>query len=217
MTSAQDTSTSTTSRSERRRARTRQSMLDAGHAVVAERGLDRLTIASITEAGDVALGSFYNHFADREDYLRVLTEEALNAWIQEVRRVRPRPFETSLERMAAGFFVLMIQASEDNNLRAFLAEVLARPDLPGTQEFASMFELALADAHSVGHIVYEDVKLVALLVLGLVAQSLVYLADNATPQSPELLTRSLLRLLGADPEMTEHVIGVAHECRLIEL
>lgn len=218
MTAAQDTSTSTTSRSERRRARTRQAMLDAGQAVISERGLDKLTIASITEAGDVALGSFYNHFADRDDYLKALTEEALTGWLEEVRRVRPRPFENPLERMAVGFFVMMCRAAQDEHLRGFLAEVLARADLPGTQDFATMFEATLGEAHDQGLIVFEDLTLTALLVVGLVRQSLVFIGTpNAPRHNAELLTRSLLRLLGARPSDTEAVIALAHDCDQLDL
>jgi AcrR family transcriptional regulator len=64
-------------RVERRRARTRTRLLAAARALFAAQGLEPTTIAEIAERADIAVGSFYNHFATKEDLLAVLLEQAL--------------------------------------------------------------------------------------------------------------------------------------------
>ncbi|TFU05683.1 TetR/AcrR family transcriptional regulator [Polymorphobacter arshaanensis] len=48
-----------------RRNRTREALLAAGAALLAERPIDALAVDDIVNAAGVAKGSFYNHFADK--------------------------------------------------------------------------------------------------------------------------------------------------------
>jgi AcrR family transcriptional regulator len=64
-------------RSDRRRLQTRADLLEAARRLFAERGVGEVTIQEITEAADVAKGSFYNHFESREDLQRAAAEVAL--------------------------------------------------------------------------------------------------------------------------------------------
>jgi AcrR family transcriptional regulator len=57
-------------RVDRRRARTRAALLDAGRALLASRDVGGLSVDEIVAAADVAKGSFYNHFADKEVFAR---------------------------------------------------------------------------------------------------------------------------------------------------
>ncbi len=54
-------------RPDRRRLRTRTALLHAGRALLAVRDIDAISIDEIVAAADVAKGSFYNHFADKEE------------------------------------------------------------------------------------------------------------------------------------------------------
>jgi AcrR family transcriptional regulator len=56
--------------SERRRARTRAALLEAGLGLLALRNIDGISIDEIVAAADVAKGSFYNHFADKGVFAR---------------------------------------------------------------------------------------------------------------------------------------------------
>lgn len=64
-------------RTDRRRLRTRAALLEAGRRLFSERGVGGVTIQQITEAADVAKGSFYNHFESREDLQRAAAAAAL--------------------------------------------------------------------------------------------------------------------------------------------
>ena len=51
----------------RKRERTRGELVAAAEHLVAARGIDAVSIDDITEAADVAKGTFYTHFADKND------------------------------------------------------------------------------------------------------------------------------------------------------
>ncbi len=57
-------------RPDRRRARTRAALLDAGRSLLALRHIDGISVDEIVAMADVAKGSFYNHFADKEVFAR---------------------------------------------------------------------------------------------------------------------------------------------------
>jgi AcrR family transcriptional regulator len=71
-------------RHERRKARTRRSLLDAARALFSSKGVETTTIAEIAEKADVGVGSFYNHFETKEDLLAALLEEALATQLERL-------------------------------------------------------------------------------------------------------------------------------------
>lgn len=66
------------SRTERQRERTRRQLLDAGRVLVSAKGVPGLRIQEITEEADVALGSFYNYFSSKEEFLEAVITESLS-------------------------------------------------------------------------------------------------------------------------------------------
>jgi AcrR family transcriptional regulator len=64
-------------RTDRRRERTRTRITDATRSLIAEKGVAALRINEITERADVALGSFYNYFASKEEVVEVVVADSL--------------------------------------------------------------------------------------------------------------------------------------------
>lgn len=54
-------------RGARRKRETRTKILQAALRLMAEKGMEAVTINEITEAADVGFGSFYNHFSSKEE------------------------------------------------------------------------------------------------------------------------------------------------------
>jgi AcrR family transcriptional regulator len=67
-----------------RPARTRQALLKAAHELIVEKGVAGLRIAEITERAEVALGSFYNHFATKEELVEAVVSEVLGSLAGEI-------------------------------------------------------------------------------------------------------------------------------------
>ncbi|MBY6537916.1 TetR/AcrR family transcriptional regulator [Rhodococcus sp. BP-349] len=65
-------------RLERRKARTRAALVGAAQTFVAE-GRFNAPVLEITQAADVGMGSFYNHFDSKEDLFRAAVDDALES------------------------------------------------------------------------------------------------------------------------------------------
>ena len=66
-------------RTERRRARTRESLVTAARGLIAENGVSGLRVGEITERADVALGSFYNHFESKDEVVEAIVSDTVRA------------------------------------------------------------------------------------------------------------------------------------------
>lgn len=119
-------------RTDRRRARTRAALLRAGQALFAARSVDGVSIDDIVTAADVAKGSFYNHFPDKEALARAIGEEvrrAAEALAAEV----GAGFDDPAERVARALCGFVRQAAaEPERARAMqrLFPAAAVPDAP---------------------------------------------------------------------------------------
>ena len=69
--------TASVSRGARRRMQTRTQLVEAAREVIGTRGIDATTIADITGAADVGIGSFYNHFDSKEHLIETLVAQAI--------------------------------------------------------------------------------------------------------------------------------------------
>ena len=74
----------------RRKHETRLRLLHAAFGLVAEKGMDGVTISEITDAADVGFGSFYNHFDSKEGIFAALVD-----WLFE-------EFANTLDHLARG-------------------------------------------------------------------------------------------------------------------
>ena len=61
-----------------RKARTRAALVKAAQRLIAE-GRDQVPILEITQSADVGMGSFYNHFASKEELFQAAVDDALEA------------------------------------------------------------------------------------------------------------------------------------------
>ncbi len=73
-------------RLDRRKARTRQALVDAAVRLIAEGRGERASIQEITEEADIGFGSFYNHFESKEQLFETAASEVLERWGQMLDR-----------------------------------------------------------------------------------------------------------------------------------
>lgn len=103
-------------RLERRKARTRASILESAGRLFHEQGYDETSIQQIAEIADTGVGTLYGYFASKEDILReVLTQhtsEAVQHYLDSVDQETP-----PLERLSAALDAL---ANYVGNNRAIL-------------------------------------------------------------------------------------------------
>ena len=77
-------------RLDRRKARTRAALIHAAQAFIAA-GRTNVPILEITQAADVGMGSFYNHFQTKDELFHAAVEDALDAHGARARRAHRRP------------------------------------------------------------------------------------------------------------------------------
>ena len=77
-----------TGKREQNKQANRAAILDAARRLFVERGYDAVTIRDVIRQTELASGTFYNYFRTKEDLLRALVEQHVQALTAELRRVR---------------------------------------------------------------------------------------------------------------------------------
>ena len=96
-------STGQAGRREERKAQNRAKLLEAARRVFASKGLGEATARDIVRETDLAAGTFYNYFADKEDAFRALLAQMAEQSRAIVRAQRLAPGTTLEERVAGAY------------------------------------------------------------------------------------------------------------------
>src|SRR5438874_11938210 len=96
------------SRRERRKLATREALIKAAQEVIAVKGVYLTVIEEITERADVAKGSFYQYFRNRDELLDVLLTRRLEE------------FQTRIETTPPGTFAVSVRILVHHHLEYFL-------------------------------------------------------------------------------------------------
>jgi AcrR family transcriptional regulator len=208
---------SAVSRGERRRSATRTALVAAAEDLFAARGADAVTIDEIVARADVAKGSFYNHFASRDDLAR------------EIARAVRDEIETEITAANAGEpdpAVRMIRANavalDYARRRPVRAQAQARlhagalsAEAPMNKGVRADLEAGLASGR------FRDITVGAgvIFVLGVAVGGMAALLDEPTQARTQSLIRelgpALLRGLGLETEEAKRLADDAAD-RLLE-
>ncbi len=102
-------------RMKRRSRRTRKKLKKAALDVFAEKSVDAATVEEITEKADVGKGTLYQHFADKEEIVLTLVEDAVNHLINAIRsyETAPETLEGMLEHLLNAHYRFSVDAREE--------------------------------------------------------------------------------------------------------
>jgi AcrR family transcriptional regulator len=185
-------------RVDRRRARTRAALLDAGRALLAERGVDALSVDEIVAAADVAKGSFYNHFTDKEGFAREIAALVRRQAEQLVQGANAGIEEPS-ERMARALAVFVRFAVEHRDS----AQVLWRLNSGATMADAPVNRGLRAEIEALeraGELQGADLETGVLLVMGTIVIAMRHALEERARTAPETVAANtaagMLRSLG---------------------
>ena len=148
-------------RRERTKAANRAAILEAALEVFAEAGYDAAGVRDIIRRTDLASGTFYNYFPDKEAIFRALVEDTGREARRRVRAARRRA-ATAEEFVEGGYRAFFEYIVEDPERFAFMRRNLdtlrtrfGDAVLPaGTDELAD----DLRDAIAAGHVPPVDVE-----------------------------------------------------------
>ncbi|MFO1399885.1 MAG: TetR/AcrR family transcriptional regulator [Steroidobacteraceae bacterium] len=198
-------------RSDRRRARTRAALLDAGRALYALRGLDAVSVDEIVAAADVAKGSFYNHFRDKDGLAREIAGE-VRRQAERLVEAANAGIEDPAARVARALCVFIRFAIDHRDS----AQVLWRlnsgatlADAPANRRLRTEVERGIAARRFAP----VDVASGVLLIMGTVVISLRHALEERSATPPAALARGmaagLLRALGTPARTAARVAAAA--------
>ena len=185
------------SRLGRRKARTRQALVDAAVLLIAEGRGDRASIQEITEAADIGFGSFYNHFESKEQLFEVVSEETLERWGRMIDRAT-EDISDSAEKFAVSLRLSGRLGWTHPDIASFIAGG-GFGLLDSTSGLAPRAARDIAAGQAAGRFSFPDTR----IALSAVAGGLIGLlrlreqeAEGIDESDVDQLTEACLRLLG---------------------
>ncbi|MFI6579254.1 TetR family transcriptional regulator [Nocardiopsis sp. NPDC050513] len=82
---------------ERKQRRTREAIIEAAHALFAERGFDRVTVNDIAERAEVGRATFFRYFGDKQEVIFSARQQPDPAVLSELVAPAEEPVGDSLE------------------------------------------------------------------------------------------------------------------------
>ncbi|MEW5685369.1 MAG: helix-turn-helix domain-containing protein [Pseudomonadota bacterium] len=187
-------------RIDRRRLKTRAALLRAGQTLFAARSVDGVSIDDIVAAADVAKGSFYNHFPDKDALARALADQArlsAEALAAKVGDGIADPAER-VARAVCGFGRQALEYPEGARLMQRLFHGAAIPDAPMNAGVRADIRAGLAE----GRFSAMPLEAGVLMAIGVVQMTVARVLDQDAPARAASLSADLafglLRGLGVD-------------------
>ncbi len=209
MTEPATTDVARPSRLDRRKARTRQALVDAAVRLIAAGRGDRASIQEITDAADIGFGSFYNHFETKEQLFQTASQEVLERWGAMIDRAC-----NGISDPAEIFAVSVRITGRLGWTHPDLARFLVGTGLDVLDQRVGLAPRALRDikaGQAAGRfvILHAEVELSA-VAGGLLGLLKVHLADpgDVDESSVDDLARALLRLLGVPDEEAARIVAL---------
>ena len=106
-------------RGARRKRKTRQKLLNAALRLMAENGMEGVSINEITEEADVGFGSFYNHFPSKEAIYETLQEEMIGQFGDAI-DAQLALIEDPAEKISVALRHTMLHANDNRDWAKFL-------------------------------------------------------------------------------------------------
>jgi AcrR family transcriptional regulator len=189
-----------------KRERTRAALLDATLRVVAEKGMEALKISDITATADLANGTFYNHFEDKDEILREAAYGiafAISSQLDnEMEAITDAP--TRVVTATRNFINIVL---EKPDWAAVMLDSAAH--MPNLQENVAQYlraDLQLGVAQGKFDIEVTPFLLLQFIALISVAVT-VQLKNGITPQLTAETCENVLRLLGFSPSKARKTVA----------
>ena len=183
-------------RLDRRKAQTRAALVRAAQMLIAE-GRTNVPILEITQAADVGMGSFYNHFETKEQLFEAAVEDVMDRYGQLLDDLT-RDIEDPAEVFACSFRLTgRLQRREPELSRVFLNNVLRL--LSADNGLAPRARRDIKAAMDAGRFQIDDLDVAVTLAAGALIALGQLLQDHPERDAEETtdrVTEELLRLFG---------------------
>lgn len=172
-------------------AATRETLLDAGLSVADQHGLAGMSVNRVVAAAGVAKGTFYVHFADRDEFLAALRQRFDDEVRAEV-AAAIGPLAPGRRRLRDGMTAYLDVCLRHQGVKALVLEARNDPGIAGEMgaRTAAFAALAEADLAAMG---WDEASTAAELVVAMSAE--LSLAELALGRADEAARAVLWRML----------------------
>ncbi len=191
------------SRRERQTAARSDQILDAAARLFAERGFHRTTTRDIAQAADVAEGTLYNYFANKDDLLLGIMHRLTDTFDHDDSQSRSEPTQVRDHFISLLMLRSIFEPENSAMMQALLSEILANSELRESY-YHQVLEPTILDleksltiqAHA-GQIKVEDISATARVIAGMVIGLffLKVIGDPHVKPEPEWLDQVVIPLL----------------------
>jgi AcrR family transcriptional regulator len=200
-------------RMDRRRARTRSALMAAGQHLFATRPLESVSIDDIASAADIAKGSFYNYFNDKEGLASAIIEH-VQADCEHHIGLANENIADPAHRMARAMAVVVIYAHDHpDRVQAMLALSERRRDIEAPLNAGLTRDVR--EGLQGGQFSGLSVQSGVLVAQGLISVAVDFLQSQEAKGAAAAVVReigaALLRALGVDPALAPTIAAEAAE------
>ncbi len=200
--------TQQTNRLERRKAKTRAALIRAAQTLIAE-GRTNVPIMEITQAADVGMGSFYNHFETKEQLFEAAVEDVMDAYGQLLDNLTA-DIEDPVEVFACSFRLTgRLYRREPELSRVLLNNVLRL--LSADSGLAPRSRRDIAAAVEAGGFDVEDLDVAVTLAAGALlalGQLLHDQPDRDVEETTDRVAEDLLRMFGVPRRRAQRICAL---------
>jgi AcrR family transcriptional regulator len=196
---------------DRRRARTRQALMEAGRSLLAERHVDGVSVDEIVAAAAVAKGSFYNHFADKDVFAREIGAMVRRQAEQAVNDANAGVTDPAKHwaRAVCVFVRFAIEHRESAQVLWRLNAGATMPDAPINRALRENLQVGIR-AKRFKHV---DIESAVLLVIGIIVVALRHALEERIVTPPKKIAEhaaaGLLRALGVPAAQSAQLAATA--------
>lgn len=202
---------------DRRRKRTRSALLHAGRALLAHRDVDSLSVDEIVAAADVAKGSFYNHFPDKEVFAREIGA-AVRRQAEDLVSAANHNVVDPAERLARALCVFVSFARQHSDSAQVLWRLNSGATVAGAPVNRGLRE-EVERARQSGEFKELDVEAGVLLIMGTFVISMRHVLEERAVMPPatvaQRMAEMMLRGLGL-PRRRAHAVATRAAAALID-
>jgi AcrR family transcriptional regulator len=203
------TEVAASNRLDRRKALTRAALVSAARQLLTTRDPAEVSIQEITDAADVGFGSFYNHFASKQELFDAAVEEVMEDHGALLDKVT-----TSIEDPAEVFAAAVRITARFPKTHPELAKIIARTGHRFLTSSSGLAPRAVRDmqrARDAGRFAFDDPALALACVggalLGVLHLGQTLRGPRAVDRAADGLAFSLLRMFGLSDGDARAVVG----------
>jgi AcrR family transcriptional regulator len=191
-------------RGHRKRLKTRRQLVAAGLRVLAEKG-EALSVMDVTAEADVANGTFYNYFPDRDALLDALAEQLV---LTLAEAAAGEEIRDPAARFAVASGRVLRRAVEDPTWGRVVLRLVNRPSVHGNVDRYLREDLAAGFDAGRFHTGPDDATVDQ--VLGLLVMTIRRIVEGqARPDAPQRAVERGLRALGLGADEAREVVAAS--------